>query len=295
MPLFALILVVIAACTHATWNILAKKAVACRHFNWYYSVGAVVVYLPFAAVAIRDFAPHVSMAAIAALIATSLLHAFYSASLMRGYRAADLSVVYPVARGTGPLLSFAGAIVVLNESPSLLAAAGALLVVAGVFVIAGGRALWRELRAPRQGERSKVVSGLLWGITTGVLIAAYTLNDGYAVKVLLVSPILLDYVGNVFRAVVFAPLAWRDRATVRDEYPRYWKPALGVSVLGPLGYILVLEAMKFAPVSHIAPAREMSMMIGAWFGARMLGEGGMRRRVIAAGLIVVGVIGLALG
>ena len=291
MSPLALLLVVIAAFTHASWNILAKRAAHCRHFNWYYSVGAVLLFLPFAALALRDFAVHVTPAAGLALAATCVLHALYSASLQRGYRVADLSIVYPVARGTGPLLAFFGAIVVLGERPTRLAAAGALLVVVGVFVIAGGRRLWDRTGA----VRGDPLAGLRWGATTGLLIASYTLNDGYAVKVLLISPILLDYVGNLFRALVFAPLAWRDRASVRVEYARYWKEALGVSILGPTGYILVLYAMKIAPVSHVAPARELSMMIGAWFGARILNEGDVGQRVLAAGLIVAGVAALALG
>lgn len=297
MSLIALLLVVVAAFTHASWNILAKRSAQCRHFNWYYSVGAVVVWAPLAAFAIRD-TPRFSTMAVLALIATSVLHALYSASLMRGYRVADLSIVYPVARGTGPLLSFFGAIAVLDERPTLLAASGALLVVAGVLVIAGGHRLWHDLftRAGSPGaDRSRTIAGLRWGVTTGALIAAYTLNDGYAVKVLLLSPIVVDYVGNVFRATLFAPLAWRDRATVRAEYARHWKSALGVSVLGPLGYILVLKAMTLAPVSHVAPTRELSMMIGAWFGARVLGEGGTKQRLVAAALIVAGVSALALG
>ena len=152
------------------------------------------------------------------------------------------------------------------------------------------------MRAPRlAADHRRIVAGLGWGAATGVAIAAYTLNDGYAVKVLLLSPILVDYAGNVFRAVVFAPLAWRDRARVARELPRYWKPALGVSVLGPLGYILVLQAMTIAPVGHVAPARELSMLIGTWFGARVLEEGASWRRLFAAVLIVAGVAALALG
>ncbi len=291
MSPIALALVVAAACSHATWNLLAKRAAGCRHFNWYFSVGSVVLYLPLAVLAIRDFAPHVSWPALAALLVTSVLHALYSGSLMRGYRASDLSIVYPVARGTGPLLTFVGAIVLLGERPGSVAALGAVAVVAGVVVIAGGTRLWTELRRPG----SSAPTGLRWGATTGLLIAGYTLNDGYAVKVLPLSPILLDWSSNLFRSLVYAPLAWRDRATVRSEYRRYWKSALGVSVLGPFGYILVLEAMKIAPVSHVAPAREMSMLVGAWFGARVLDEGNLKQRMVAAVLIAGGVAALALG
>ncbi len=294
MSPLALLLIVTAAFTHASWNLLAKRAAHCRHFNWYFSTGAALLFLPFAVHATIDFAPRWSWIALVALAASSVLHALYSESLQRGYRAADLSIVYPVARGTGPLVSFIGAIFVLDEHPSIVATAGALCVVGGVFVLAGGRRLIRELRGPRSA-RGTAVAGLYWGMLTGLLIAAYTLNDGYAVKVLLIPPLLVDYIGNLFRAVVLAPGALRDRATVAREYPRYWKEALGVSILGPAGYILVLYAMTLAPVSHVAPAREMSMMIGAWFGARLLGEGNAAQRVAGAALIVVGVGALALG
>jgi len=290
----ALLLVLTAAFTHATWNILAKQAAHCRFFNWYYSVGAAVLFAPLAWSVSSDFLPHASFVVALVLLATSVLHALYSELLQRGYRAADLSVVYPVARGTGPLISFIGAIFVLGEHPSLVATGGALLVVAGVLVLAGGRRLLDELRKPASA-RGTAVAGLYWGGLIGLAIAAYTLNDGYAVKALLVPPILVDYCGNLFRALVLAPQALRRRDVVAAEYPRYWKQALGVSILGPTGYILVLYAMTLAPVSHVAPARELSMMIGAWFGARLLGEGHALQRVIAAALIVVGVGALALG
>ena len=294
MSLVAFLLVLTAALTHASWNVLAKHSAHCRFFNWYYSIGATVLFGPLVWWLSRDFLPHASVAVVIALIATSVLHALYSECLQRGYRVADLSVVYPVARGTGPLISFVGAIFVLGERPSPIATIGALLVVCGVLVLAGGPRLWNELRKPA-GARGPVVAGVYWGGLIGLLIAAYTLNDGYAVKVLLVPPILVDYVGNLFRACVLAPQALRRLDIVADEYPRYWKQALGVSILGPTGYILVLYAMTLAPVSHVAPARELSMMIGAWFGARLLGEGHSVQRMIAAALIVGGVGALALG
>lgn len=213
MSPIALLLVVIAACTHAGWNILAKRAAHCRHLNWYTSIGAVVLYLPFAATAFRAWMPHITTTAMLVLLATSVLHALYSASLQRGYRVADLSIVYPIARGTGPLLSFFGAILVLRERPTAVAAVGAALVVIGVFLVAGGRSLWR----PRHASDGRTMASLRWGATTGLLIAGYTLNDGYAVKVLLIAPILVDYAGNAFRVVAFAPVAWHDRAAIPAE------------------------------------------------------------------------------
>jgi drug/metabolite transporter (DMT)-like permease len=79
------------------------------------------------------------------------------------------------------------------------------------------------------------------------------------------------------------------------EYRQSWKAALGIAVLTPAGYILVLFAMKIAPVSRVAPMREMSMMIGAYFGARFLNEGNLARRVSGSAIIAAGVAALALG
>ena len=105
------------------------------------------------------------------------------------------------------------------------------------------------------------------------MIACYTLVDGYSVKTLLLSPFLVDYAGNLFRTVVLSAGAFRSRASLWPEYTQCWKEASGIGVLTPLGYILVLFAMRLAPVSHVAPVREMSMMIGMYFGAKFLKEG----------------------
>jgi uncharacterized membrane protein len=224
--------------------------------------------------------------ALGFLLATGVLHACYTECLLRGYRAGDLSVVYPLARGTGPLLSFIGAVFILRERPSLLACFGAVLVIAGILIISDG------IRVFRRGV-GRV--GIFWGVLTGITIAAYTINDGYSVKVLLLSPILVDFAGTVFRVLVLSPRAWRERALVPVEFRRYWKSALAISVLTPAGYILVLFAMQIAPVSHVAPAREMSMMIGAYFGTKLLSEGNFARRMTASALIAGGVAALALG
>lgn len=138
------------------------------------------------------------------------------------------------------------------------------------------------------------MSGVLYGLGTGCFIAAYTVNDGWAVKFLMISPVIVDYFGNFVRMLVLAPKAWRRRAEVRKEFPLYRKPALVVSVLGPMGYILVLYAMQLAPISHVAPARELATLVGTFLGARLLKEKAAPSRIAGACCIVAGVISLAL-
>ncbi|HUQ08717.1 MAG TPA: DMT family transporter [Steroidobacteraceae bacterium] len=284
MTLTALSFVLLAAVCHASWNLSAKTAADSRHFVFLYSAGSVLIYGPIVVVIVALERPHFDARHWLALAGTSVLHLLYSLSLQRGYRDSDLSVVYPIARGTGPLLSFIGAGVLLGETPTTQSVIGVVLIVAGILLVAG--LIGQHRRAP--------VVGVFWGLATGVFIAMYTLNDGYAVKMLMVSPFLIDFTGNGFRMLVLAPRAWVDRKGVAREAREYRKAVLTVSFLGPLGYILVLFAMRFAPVSHVAPARELSTLVGAWFGSRLLREESGPLRMAGAALIVAGVVSIGL-
>lgn len=286
MPPLALGLVLVAAFTHASWNLLAKQAAASRHFVWLYSAGTVVVWAPVIVAVMILLRPDLGPQVVVALVVSAVLHTLYAMSLQRAYQVADLSVVYPLARGTGPFLAFFGAIVFLGERPRPLASGGAMLVAAGVLLLAGGGKIFA-----RGADRA----GLFWGVLTGALIASYSVWDGRSVRVLGVSPLLMDYAGNLLRLGMLSPRAWADRRGVVEEAGRWWRPALGVAILGPLGYTLVLYAMQLAPVSHVAPARELSMMIGAWYGARVLDERDSGRRLGATAMIVLGVAALAFG
>jgi drug/metabolite transporter (DMT)-like permease len=283
MPILAVVAVLLAAVTHSTWNLYAKKAAGSRHFVWLYSVGSIMLYLPIVGWILVEQPPHFIPLQGLALLGTAVLHTGYSIALQAGYRTSDLSLVYPIARGTGPLLSFVGAALLLGERPTWLAAVGLVLIVVGILLAAG---LTREPhRAPK--------AGVFFGLLTGVFIAGYTVNDGWAVKSLALSPFIIDFTGNLIRVVLLAPLALRDRAGLLREAREYAGPAWVVSVLGPLGYILVLFAMRIAPVSHVAPARELSTLVGAYFGSRVLREQVGPARVAGALCIVVGVVSLA--
>jgi drug/metabolite transporter (DMT)-like permease len=283
MPILAFMAVLLAAATHSTWNLFAKQAAGSRHFVWLYSAGSVLLYLPIVGWILVTEHPHLGATACLALSATAVLHTGYSLALQAGYRVSDLSLVYPIARGTGPLLSFVGAAVLLGERPTWLAALGLVLIVAGILLVAG---LTREPhRAPKVG--------IFFGLLTGLFIAGYTVNDGWAVKSLALSPFVIDFTGNLVRIIVLTPLALRAPADVVREAREYLRPAMVVSVLGPLGYILVLFAMRIAPVSHVAPARELSTLVGAYFGSRLLREQAAPARLAGATCIVVGVVTLA--
>jgi multidrug transporter EmrE-like cation transporter len=283
MPVAALLAVLLAALTHASWNLVAKTASRSTHFVWLYSMASLLLWTGPAIWVLVHTRWHPGPGPWLALIATALLHLAYSLSLQAGYRAGDLSLVYPIARGTGPLLSFAAAVWLLGEPSGWMPLVGVLLVVIGIALIADlGRA---RLHSPR--------AGILWGLLTGTCIASYTLNDGWAVKYLAISPILVDYSGNLFRALVLAPRALTNRSQVRQEIREFGRAACVVGALGPLGYILVLWAMTIAPISHVAPARELATLVGTYFGGRLLKEQTGWSRIAGALCIVLGVVCLA--
>lgn len=297
MPLTALALVLAAAFFHALWNLAAKRAGGDQRFLLLTALFVAVLWAPLGVWAAWGVVPGWGGLEWSFILASAVTHVGYFTLLLRGYRAADLTVVYPVARGTGPVLSVLGAVLLLGESLGRLGLAGVAAVALGVFLIAGGPRLLRELRGAGfdAARRLRVQRGIAYGAATGIFIAAYTVIDGYAVTVLAISPLLVDYLGNLLRIPLVLPSALRDPAAAMAVWRRTWRWALAVAVLSPLSYVMVLYALRFAPLSHVAPAREVSLLFAALIGGRLLGEGDTRARLAGAGCIALGVAALALG
>ncbi|MGB3435458.1 EamA family transporter [Achromobacter sp.] len=288
MSYSSLILVVLAAMAHATWNLLAKRAAMVgAPFVFAYGLCASVLYAPWVIWVLVHDGMTWTWPVVAAILTSSLLHLGYSLCLQRGYQVADLSVVYPIARGTGPLLSTTGAFLLLGEPATSTGIIGMLCVVAGVLLIAtqGRLAIFKQAQA---------WIGVRWGVVIGLFIAAYTVVDAYGVKVLLISPVLFDWFTCVTRTTMMTPHMLRRRPQAWEAMRGHWHLALAVGLLSPLGYILVLYALRNgAPLSLVAPAREMSMMLGTLAGMFLLREKvGIGRLAgclsILAGVILLG-------
>lgn len=292
MTLFALALVLSAGFFHACWNLLAKRVGGGgAPFVWLYTALSGLLYAPVAAAVLLLGEIRVGAAGLLFVVGTAVLHVGYFLSLQRGYAVGDLSVVYPLARGTGPLLASAGAVALFGERPGPVAALGILLIGGGVFVLAwepGGGGGARD-------EPKKRRLAVAYGLLTGAFIACYTLWDKQAVSSLALSPILYYWAALSVQAALLAPVALRRKDEVRSAWRAYRREVLGVAVLSPLSYLLVLTALVFAPVSHVAPAREVGILIGTALGGGLLEEGDAPRRLGAAAAIVAGVVALALG
>jgi drug/metabolite transporter (DMT)-like permease len=285
LSLTVLALVAAAAFAHAGWNLVAKPAEGGAAFVWLCAVAGTLLYLPVLVVALVTDPGPLGWTALALMAVSGALHALYFVLLQRAYATGDLSVVYPLSRGTGPLLSATIAILVLGERPSLLALAGAALIVASVFSL---------IRRPEDGSAA-IGSGTLFAVLTGAAIAAYTLWDKQAVDAVALSPVVYYWGTNLANAVVLAPVALRNRDDLRRAWTTSRLRAAGVGLLSPLAYVLVLYALVDAPVSSVAPARESSIVVGTLLGVLVLHEGDRRRRLAAAAAILAGVVLLALG
>ena len=293
MPITAVALVLLAALLHAGWNIVAKKTGGGMHFAMMGALMVAALWAPLGVVVAWQQLPGWGGREWALVLASGVAHLVYFNVLLAGYRAADLTVVYPVARGSGPLVSAAAAVLLLGESLGLRGLVGVLGVTGGVLLIAGGPRLWTG-RGQSPAGRARVLAGVRWGLLTGLLIATYTVIDAYAVKVVGISPILVDYIGNLLRIPFMLPALLADWSGFQRDFKTQWKAALVLAAVSPLGYVLVLYAVQVAPLSHVAPAREVSMLFAALLGGRLLGETDRGLRLAGAACIVGGVVLLAL-
>ena len=282
----AIALVLGAALIHATWNYWLKKSGGGIGFVWAFALLSALFYAPLAAAVVWFQHFRFSATALAFIFTSAVLHTGYYLLLDRGYRYGDLSIVYPLARATGPFLTVLVAIALLGERPGLIAMCGAALIIGGAFFLAANPAKLREAGAAR---------GVAFALLTGCMISAYTVVDKQAVSAVLVPPLLLDWGTNLGRVIVMAPLALRRRSEVKAAWMHQKKAVILVALLCPLSYILVLTAMVFTPVSYVAPAREISILFAALMGAHWLQEGDVTRRIAAAAAMALGVVALAVG
>jgi drug/metabolite transporter (DMT)-like permease len=281
-------MVLAAAVCHAGWNFALKKAHG-SGLSFYAVLGIfeIVVW----AIPVAIFFPAVDemrVSWLVAMLGSAIIHIAYFWLLQRAYKVADLSLAYPLARATGPLLSVLAAIVFLGESPSTAALVGAMLIISG--------SVWIGLSGSKATHLGPAqLRGIGFAVLCGTMIATYTVWDQQSVTEYGV-PILLFYWGSiVMRVMISAPALWTYRQSIPGWLRQDGKILFAVAVLSPAAYILVLAAMTIAPLSMVAPAREISILLGVLAGAKLLQEGKMMPRLGAASLMVAGIIALGWG
>jgi drug/metabolite transporter (DMT)-like permease len=276
MENFVFLAVLFAAACHAGWNALIKVGLDPLSTTTLISLGAGLVALVLV--------PLVGVPASAAwpwLIASVIVHLCYFASLIESYRTGDLGQVYPIARGSAPLMTAAATTVFIGEKLSLIGWTGILSLVAGVLLLSarGGREL---------AEVDRRAIG--FALFTALTICAYSVVDGIGAR-LSANPNAYSVWLFIGIAFVMLPYAiYRDGPDVIPAMRRFWRRGLAGGALQLLSYGIAIWAMTAAPIAIVATLRETSVLFGAVIAVVVLKEPLRAARIVAACLIVCGLI-----
>jgi drug/metabolite transporter (DMT)-like permease len=275
----ALSLILLSAVVHAVVNILTKRAENKYAMRLLIGVFSSIIVAPA-----LFFVPLPHGRAIWFLFGTALVHAVYELLLVKSYESAAFSAVYPVARGTGPLFTALGAILILHEHPPLIEILGILMVCGGVIAIGVSH---RATEGAREG--------LLYALGTGLTIGCYTLIDASGVRSVAqpFTYVLWFFVAHGFCVLVTAP-GIRGRAVV-IEARRQWKLGVLLGFLSITTYGSAMLAYRFGATAQIAALRETSVLFGTALAMSFLGEHMTARRWAAAIVIAAGAIMLQAG
>jgi drug/metabolite transporter (DMT)-like permease len=281
-------LVLLSAFAHASWNFLIKRADDAEVFTWWMAVSINVLLLPFAVVLFWINPPE-SRGWIF-LAATWILHVGYFITLSRAYRDGDLSLVYPVARGTGLLLIPIFGVVLLSESMSFIAVLGVAGIATGVFTLSW----WGRFRSIAINPLSVLrAPGMVYALTTGLIIAGYSIVDKQGVQH--VTPLLYMYL--MATSATFGLLPFIVRGRSRSTFVNEWRNNSTAIVAGGLlqfaAYGMILTAFTMSRVSYIGPFREVGLLVGVALGVFVLREPFPGGRILGAALVATGAIAVA--
>ena len=275
----ALILILVSAIVHAVVNVLTKRADDKYAMRLLIGVFSALLVAPA-----LFFFPLPHGRALWLLAATAVVHAVYELLLVRSYESAAFSAVYPVARGTGPLFTALGAILLLGEHPSWIEIGGVVMVCGGVIAIG---------LSHRTSDGA--ARGLSFALGTGFAIGIYTLIDASGVRAVPepLTYVLWFFVAHGLSVLVTAP-GIRGRAVVM-EARRQWKLGIVLGVLSITTYGSAMLAYRFGATAQLAALRETSVLFGTALAMSFLGEHLTPRRWLAAGVIATGAILLQAG
>ena len=288
MSALALLLVLTAALVHATWNYFLKKANATRPFWWLVYIITAIITVPALFLYDPDSLKNITPIGWLVIALSAPIHVIYGQVLQIGYKKSDYSIVYPTARGTGPLITVLSAVLILGDRPSFWGWIGIILILGAIVLLA------MPQKTDKNTQSLRIRSGIFWGALTGCFIAGYSFCDAWAVQQTTgLTPMSFYFPSIAVRALVFAPFIimhanWKEESKEILTTPRLQKALAVVTVGSPLAYILVLYAMTMAPLAYVAPSREVGMMIGVVLGELLLKEKLSTTRLM-------GVIGMTLG
>jgi drug/metabolite transporter (DMT)-like permease len=282
MPLSALSLLLVAACMHAVWNLLIKRAQEKRIFTWWALLLGTLCFSPFL-LQLSAF----PLSIWPYVLSSACMEALYFLVLIAAYQKGDFSLVYPLARGAAPVFLTFWAVLFLREQPDLAGYLGLSLLVLGLIVV-GGTTWWQQRKT-----FSIAGSTLGMALATACCVSIYSAIDGAAVRQVAPLPYTVLVIGlSGVMITPFIVLRYGQTAIMREIHAN-WKQILVAGILSLLTYMLVLVAYSFSSVSYGGAIREVSIVFAAFIGWRWLGEGFGRTRILGSGLIFAGILVIA--
>jgi len=268
--------VLFAALCHAGWNALIKVGLDPLSTTTLISIGSgavALLFLPLVGIPVWASWP--------CLLASVIIHLFYFAALIESYRTGDLGQVYPIARGSAPLMTAVSTTFLVGERLSALGWAGIVALVSGVIMLSAGGG--RELA---KIDRRAVG----FALSTALTICAYSVVDGVGAR-LSTNPNAYSLWLFVGIAVVMVPYAlYRDGRDVIPAMQMNWRRGIAGGALQVLSYGIAIWAMTLAPIAIVATLRETSVLFGAVIAVVILKEPLRAVRIVAALLIVCGLV-----
>ncbi|WP_028612549.1 DMT family transporter [Paenibacillus harenae] len=273
----AVILVLGSGCLHSIWNLYTKRSINKNIFLWFCQLVAIIVFLPWTIVEWDD---SLTITGCWAILASMLLHGMYIRLLAATYSVGDLSQVYPIMRGTSPLLVPLLGVTLLNEKLTAFGWIGVTCIVIGIVLLS-------NIKLKRNDSDSSTLKAPVLALAVGICIASYIVVDKVALNY--VSPVVLNEATNIGNLLALSWVTFKSKG-MRKELKVNWKIMLLGGIIAPAGYLLFLFALSLAPVAQLAPMREIGTVFGTIMGIIILQEKHGTRRLLTSILITLGVI-----
>ena len=286
MSTSALGLLLLAAILHASYHLFYKRSLDKQAFAWCLLLVTIVAYFPLFVTRPLDLPP----LGWACVLASGLAEVAYFVSMGKAYQTGDLSVAYPLARGSAPLFIVLWATLFLREQLTTLGLMGILLIAGGLYLINAHS--WRDLWKPL---RQLANPSSRWALLTGLCISVYSVIDKVGTKYVPTFTYIYLVILVTFLAFTLGILLGGKRASIAAEWRANKVGILVAGVADLLTYYLVLLAMRFSYVSYVGSVREMSVVLGAFLGSALLGEGYGRIRILASVLVFLGILLIGVG
>jgi drug/metabolite transporter (DMT)-like permease len=290
MPLLALALIIASAFLHAAWNVIAKVSKNIFALMWWATVGATFGYGVWL---LGSSGIYINSSSLPPFLISALAETGYFVTLVRGYSHGDLSLVYPISRGSAPIFAVIWSALFLGEQLPWIGYIGVLLMVVGVYVASvpvGPSGIKFRLSVVMSSFRNRPAG---WALASAVFISVFSVSDKIAVTT---TPAAIYnwwvFAGN---SILWMIPTW-GRSSFKanlNEFRGNWPAVIATSLMMVSSYGAALAALALTSASYVVAGRGLSVIVGAMFGAILLNEGFGTSRIMGAALMVSGLVLIA--